>query len=413
MNTNKINQQLLFLFLSNFAILFTGMGLFPILPIYAAQFGANTEMVGMYMAITYISITAGTLLTGWLAARIQRKRLFLAAGLAGIPALLGMGLAVNFTQVVVLTGVVWFTGGIGLALVNVFAGLAVDSKKRGKAFSLLALASPVAALFGGFFVGRLVTWYGYPLMFIALAVVWVMWPVLAAWKIEENPGEPTTGKGPAVTARESQASNHLFAALLAGILLSAVTVSVGRLGISLMMKSQAFSLSAISSTSMASGLMAMPIIALTGSAADRWGHRRVLVLGYLVAAAGTLILIFANQLWHFWAAAVLLLVALNGNRSLAAATAAGVLTPDELAHKLPWTATANWMAGIIGYAATGFVIEAIGIRSLFSLAALFSLASALLVLAPTLTIRPLSLWQTAAHSLAGKLNPTSQPCQEG
>jgi MFS family permease len=380
-----MNRQLRFLFLSNFAILFTGMGLFPVLPLYAARFGASSSMIGLYMALTYVSITAGTILTGWLAGRVPRKHIFLAAGLAGLPALVALGQAVSFVQVIVLTGIVWFSGGVGLALVNVLTGLATDQKFRGRAYSLQALASPVSALAGGLAVGRLVEWRGYPLMFAVLAAVWAIWPVLAFWKIEYSASaDRPSDKGLAPATRLAAANGGLFSALLAGILLSAVTVSIGRLGLSLVMKAQSFPVRDITSTSFISGLVALPVIFLTGSAADRLGKQRVLVLGYLVAAAGTAMLIFAHQLWQFWVAAILLLVALNSNRSLATATAAELLAPAELARKLPWTATASWMAGVIGYAATGYAIEKYGVLLLFSLAAALSLVSALLIVAPTL-----------------------------
>src|SRR5512135_340585 len=47
------NTQLLYLFVSSFIILFVGMGLFPVLPVYAAEFGASRTVIGIYYALMY------------------------------------------------------------------------------------------------------------------------------------------------------------------------------------------------------------------------------------------------------------------------------------------------------------------------------------------------------------------------
>jgi hypothetical protein len=84
-------RQMLYLFGSIFIILFTGMGLFPILPLYAAQFGANPALTGIYLGVVYTAIAAGTLLTGWLAGRFSPRGLFIAGGALGVPALALLG----------------------------------------------------------------------------------------------------------------------------------------------------------------------------------------------------------------------------------------------------------------------------------------------------------------------------------
>jgi len=145
MKTNKLAA----LFLCNFAILFIGFGLFPLLPVHAAELGATPAQVGVYLAVTYIAITLGNLLTGWLSGRISRKALFVIAGLVGVPALFLLGQVTVLWQMIVLTSVVWFTGGIGLALVSVFVGLTASEANRGRWFGLIALTNPLGAVIGG------------------------------------------------------------------------------------------------------------------------------------------------------------------------------------------------------------------------------------------------------------------------
>ena len=147
------NKQILYLFFCSVIILFVGMGLFPVLPLYTAQFGATRSVVGLYFAVMYAANAADSLLAGWLAARFSHKRLFVAVQALGVPALALIGQAAALWQVVALMSIVWFCGGMGIALINALTGLHADGKRRGRSFSLISLALPLGALFGGATVG--------------------------------------------------------------------------------------------------------------------------------------------------------------------------------------------------------------------------------------------------------------------
>src|SRR5512143_3528695 len=115
--------QLIYLFVSSFTFLFVGMGLFPVLPVYATEFGASRAVIGLYYALVFASNAVGAMLTHRLARYLSRRGLFITIGLLGIPALIWLGRATALWQVIVLTAAVWFCGGVGLALVNIFTGL--------------------------------------------------------------------------------------------------------------------------------------------------------------------------------------------------------------------------------------------------------------------------------------------------
>lgn len=353
------NKRLVYIFLSNFAILFVGMGVFPLLPLYAAEFGAGPAEIGIYMAVTYISISVGTMLTSWLSERWSRRRTYLSAGVIGIPSLVLLGQASSLWQVVLLTSVVWFAGGIGLALANVYTGLYASKESRGKAFSLVSLASPVGAVIGGMLVGRIVEWQGYSLMFAMLAAVWSLWPLVAFLKLKDDPAGVSVKKK-SVAAVQVEQTGNVFMLILLGVLFSALTISVARLGLSLTMKAQHFTPSQISSATAIGGLVTIPVSLGIGTLSDRMGRKRFLMLSYIVAAFGALTLGFSNQLWHFWVASSLLLAARSSNGSLASALATDLLAPETLGRSLPWVHTMNWIASVIGFAGTGFGIEAFG-----------------------------------------------------
>lgn len=203
MRTLITNKQLLYLLFCSVVILFVGMGLFPLLPLYVAQFGSTPTVTGFYLAFIYATNAAGAMLTGWLAERLTHKGLFIAVGGLGMPALVLLGQATALWQVVVLTGIIWFSGGVGLALVNVLTGLYADATNRGAAFSLLFLAFPLGAVFGGATVGQLVAWQGYPLMFGVLGIVWSALPVIGLLGFKNQP-RSRPAPAPAVTGATGQ-----------------------------------------------------------------------------------------------------------------------------------------------------------------------------------------------------------------
>ena len=55
------HRQLVLLFICNCIPPFIGMGLFPLLPLYATQFGATRTAVGVYYAVVYAASLLGTL----------------------------------------------------------------------------------------------------------------------------------------------------------------------------------------------------------------------------------------------------------------------------------------------------------------------------------------------------------------
>lgn len=383
MDSQDARAQLRYLFFSNLVILFVGMGLFPLLPVYAGQFGATSTTVGIYMALTYVSITAGTALSSWLAERLTRKGLFVTAGLLGIPALVLMGQATELWHVVILTGIIWFSGGVGIALVSVLTGLYADKESRGRSFGLLSLTTPLGAVFGGTVVGRLVEWQGYELMFVVLALVWTAWPVIALLKVKDNAPAERYSKTPQNAAGSMQPARP-FHLLLVAALMSALTVSVGRLGLSLTMKANQFAPGAITGATVVGGLVTIPVVLGLGSLSDRAERKHLLALGYLLAAGGTLTLGVAGEMWHFWLAAALLLVALGTNQSIASAFATDYLAPEALSRGLPRLNTMNRVSGIVGFAGTGYMMDTLGATQVFLIAAAFSIvAASLLELLPS------------------------------
>jgi MFS transporter, DHA1 family, multidrug resistance protein len=367
-------RQFLTLFAGNFAVFFTGMGLMPLLPLYATTLGASPTLVGIYFALIFGANALGPVAVGWLSSRLPVRTLFLAAGISGVPALALLPAAATLRQAIALTAVVWFAGGISLTVVSIFVGLQTSEANRGRWFSRLAVAAPLGALFGSLVVGQIVARYGFAAAFFLLAAVWAILPTIGMWYLPPERETPTSGKaqrsraampGTGIPFRPGQA----FYLLLAACFVGALALNVGQLGTPLSMQALAFSTTAIASTATVSGLVTIPVVLFIGVLADRWGREKSLMAAYLLAAVGIGLLIVAGRLWHFWLAATLLMVAANASGATATALAADLLPPNMLSRGLPWIGVMGSGAGILSFAAAGAVIEYLGPTILFSVGA--------------------------------------------
>jgi MFS family permease len=368
-----MNKQLSALFLCNFAILFVGFGVFPLLPVYASRFDATPAMIGLYLALTYIAISLGNLLPGWLGRRVPQKVVFVGAGLLGVPALVLLGQAAAFWQVILLTAVVWFTGGVGIALVAVFTGRSAGPDQRGRWFGLIALTTPLGAVIGGSAVSWLVQARGYPLLFAVAGLVYALWPLVGLFLVrvpQSSEAAPRTAN-----TRSGTRPGRTFSLLILTTLLVAMTISVSRLGLSLSMQASLFPPAAIARTNVVGGLITIPFVLGLGLLSDRLGRKPLLAFACFLAAVSALLLTGAHALWQFWIVSAAVLVARSLSVSLASALATDLLAPEALGRALPQLSSMNWVAGVLGFAGSGYMIETFGAPSLYWIATLLSLAA--------------------------------------
>ena len=313
------NRQLLYLFLSRFIILFVGMGLFPLLPLYATEFGATPATIGYYFALMYVANTVGTMLTGRFTQWLTRRGAYVVVGALSVPALFLMGRVTAFWQLVVLSAIAWFSGGLNVSLVNVFTGLHADGKRRGASFSLMFLAMPLGSLFGGAIVGRLVDAYGFGVMFDFLTVVWIVVPLIGLLALEDRAQSPSGSNVRSSKDAPMAPLGRRFALLMAITFFSSLAIQAGRLGAPLSMQALNFTASEISTATAVGGLVTVPVALLLGALSDRLGRERFLTLSYLLTAVGAAALIGATHVWHFWLAVTLITVSLSTSGALASA----------------------------------------------------------------------------------------------
>jgi MFS family permease len=372
------NMQLLYLFASSFTILFVGMGLFPVLPVYATEFGATRTVIGIYYALMFAANAAGAMLTNRLAAVMTRKGLFVIVGVLGIPTLMLLGQASSLWQVMALSAIIWFCGGVGLALINVFTGQYASDNSRGKSFSLMFLAFPLGAVFGGTLVGKLVATAGYHTMFMVMGAIWAVLPAIGLFKLKVA-SEARAVRSTTTRQAPSTGLGSTFYRVLAMTFLAAIAINLGRLGTPLVMQAQGFTASEISSTATVSGLITIPVVLLIGALSDRLGRKTFLMLGYAAAGSGAVMLALSTELWMFWVAATLVLVALCANGALASALVADTLSAQGMERGLPWINAMNPIAGVLGFTGIGFLMDRFGQTPVFVIAVTVALLAAVLL----------------------------------
>ncbi len=374
------NKQLALLFTCYCIPPFIGMGLFPLLPLYATQFGATRTIVGMSYALMYAASLLGTLIIGWLGPRVPRKRVFIAGAALGVPAVALLGQATALWQVICLTALVWFCAATTLTLISVATAAATDSHNRGKAFTLLALAFPLDGLFGGMVTGYLVSRYSFPVMFLVLGAIWTALPIIGLLGFPEPHMAPPAGAPRGVEVRPDRAPGT-FRLLMLSSLVTVLGISISRLSIPLSMQELGFSAGAIASTATMSGLATIPMVITLGTLSDRLGHRCVLRLSPLLGIGGATMLILARELWQFQLGTSLLTLATAVNGSIGAALAAALLPPGAVERFLPRFHAMDSTASIIGFGCAGLMLDLLGGAGVYVVAATLA-ALALPLLGP-------------------------------
>lgn len=384
-------KQLRTLFLINLILYFTGSSLYPLLPLLDAGYGATPAVVGLHLALLSGSNAAGMALAGRAASRFALKHLFVASGLLGTAMLIWLATMSVLWALVAATAVLWFLGGAIYSQVTLLAGLVAEEGSRGRAFGLLVLASPLGAVLGGLAVGALIVHLGYGPAFLVMALLWLAIPLLVLLALKDKAAETvqTAGRSP----RRKAPLGRVFPLLVLTAILASGAAGVGQIGLNLTMQALAFTPSAISSTTVVSGLAAIPATFFAGALSDRVGRRRILVLNFALIAVVGLGLMRAALLWQFWLGAAPLLVASLVSNSVLAALATDLLPRPSLERGLPILMATMTVTGIPSSIGAGYLIQASGPATAFGVTAGLALAAlaALLLLSVLQRPAPLAL----------------------
>jgi MFS family permease len=378
-------QQLIALFLTNLVPYTIGQALLGLLPVYAVQLGMDEIGAGLYLSVAFGALAAATLSSGWLSNRFQqRKRMIILAGAVSIPATFLMGQVSSIALLTVLTMILWFAFGVMLTMLNILTGMYADPTSRGRIFGIMGTTIGLGAILGGFASGAIVDRWGFPALLTLAALGWLA-QVLAALFLEDR--KPVDSQNVLPEPAAAAPLGRTIWLLIAAHALALIGQFSSNLGRPLMMDAAGFDASAIASTFVVSGFVGLPLPFIIGWLSDRLGRNQLLMLAYLAMSLGVFVLIPAAHLWQFWLSMIFLSANIAG-LSVGLAYVNDLAAPAALATATARFSASPWIAGVIGFGATGFVMQALGLQMTFFLAALFPLVSVLLVFAISRQSRP-------------------------
>src|SRR5690554_5510171 len=120
-------KQLTALFVSHTIPYVVGNALLPLLPVYVQQLGGEPTVTGFYLGLAFAALAFGSLITGWLSGRFQRRKaMIILAAAINFPTIFLMGQVSSIELLSLLTALVWFNGGVATASVNILTGMYAD-----------------------------------------------------------------------------------------------------------------------------------------------------------------------------------------------------------------------------------------------------------------------------------------------
>lgn len=328
-----------------------GNGLLPILPSIAASLGADEFVTGVYLALSYVALAAGTVAAGFVSDRVgHRRALMIVAGLVSSPLILLISRASSLWQLAALTAATWCVAGMAVTLATIETGLLAGPHERGRFLGFLAAAPPLGSVLGGLGVGPLADAVGYQAMWIDLGLLVLLGPAFAALLRSEM--SPAAGSTPRPRARMTWTAPFLLL-FVCGIL-GAYGTFVGGLGRSFAMK-PSFSNAAITSTVAVSGLVALPVTLLMGTLSDRWGRLPFMGFCYAAGIAGLGVYSIATSLPDYWIAASLVAFISYVSTGVGAALVVDLVDRSSVGRGLAYFGATGWIGAIGAFAGGGYI----------------------------------------------------------
>ena len=354
--------------------------LLTLLPVYAVRLGADPALIGGYLAFAFAALTAGTIISGWLSNKFQRRKATLiVTSVLSIPATWLLSAAVSFWQLAVLTAIVFFLIGVGLGMITILAGLFAGETERGKVFGVLAINLSLGALIGGFLSGPIVERWGYAILFISAALFWIAQTLTALFLQDKPFVQPQQPQAEAASAPLAKSTlGAAFYLLFLANFFAFACGFIAILGRPLQMDKLGFSPSAISGVVAIGGAVSLPFPLLFGWLSDRMSRYRLVALCFLIGALGLVVLAMSTALWHFWVATILL-TAVGVSLGVSQALVIDLVPREALAVSLSRLGAAPTIGAVIGSPLTGYAIQTFGMTTTLIVGVALTLLAIVLV----------------------------------
>lgn len=374
-------KQITMLFLTSLMPWIVGNAVMALVPIYARQLGADDAATGLYLAISFAALAVGSLGSGWLSRRFQRRKAFIVgAALLSVPMALLMSQAQTLVALTAATSILWLFFGIATTMVNILTGLSASAQRRGLIFGIVGASAALGRTLGGLIAGPIVDRWDFPTLLVFTAGIYAAMLVVALLLEEKQPAAAPAAIKPATASGiRARASADSVIPLL--LIASTFTFFVSYLVVMtrpLAMQTHGFSASAISTVVAISGLVNLPLPFIMGWWSDRAGRRVALMVTYALPTLGAILLIPANLFWHFALAQALISVA-NISLPIGSALITDLVEPGRLSVTLARWSASMWIGAVAGFVGGGIVTQAFGLSMSFVVGAVMAALSVLLV----------------------------------
>lgn len=337
-----------------------------VMPVYVVRLGADAASTGLFLAFNFFGVTVGNILGGWLSDRTgQRKRLTLISYLLWIPSALLITQATTVAGVALTAGLMWLPGGIALSAMNSILALSADEKERGSVFGWVTLAGGLGGLIAGLIGGRIAEQWGFPVLFVMMAVGAGVMFIITITTIRDVVTTPertlqTENKSSATMITQASVGSLVYMLLVAN-LFARLGPTASDLGRPLVMLELKMDATAVSNAIAFSSAVTLPLPLILGWLSDRIGRKRLLILFYGIGALGVLLLMVASAPWHFWISAALSSV-INATNGVGQAYIADLSDAKTIGRSLSLFSSSNFIASMIGLGGAGYVMQGIGIN---------------------------------------------------
>jgi len=325
-----LKRDLWLLFALNIAIGFSAQFITPLFPLYLEGLGASEMEIGLVLSLASILATAMMIPSGLMMNRIGKKRtLLVSVGLAALPPLL-ISFLDDWRWVTPLYMI--FSASFSFFIVSRMAMISESATPRNRAtlFGVMNLAWPIGGLVAPTLSGFLVENFGWAPIFQVTTLIMAA-SLIPTLRLEEPAApievEQVTAKRPSILDREYLPFMtliflfHFLAGMMEGMIGTVLP---------LFLKNQIMiSESLIGLFFTASSILILVLQIPSGRLADRYGRKKVLVLGLLPIP----LLLGAWLFVDDWLVLLVLYAAMSGFRSMTWPSSLALLAdfiPSEL-----------------------------------------------------------------------------------
>jgi len=319
-------------------------GIYPVLPVMIADLGTSARDNGIFMAITYVSIAAGSYLTP----RILNyygsvSKLSMIVSLLTAISLVSMGMGMGYAGFLVATSFYWFFSGVQINIYSIIMSYISPPEHSGRNFGLLANTTLVGAVMGGFFLGPAIHYAGIFYSFVLFGTVTVVTRLLML-RPDFDVVYARHNAGPG-NFRISKKLWLLLITFNAGIMLS----FMGRFNLSIIMKEHHYLIDNISYVFAWGALIVFPLPYLFGLLSQRVSGKLLLVVSLASVTVAMGWLYAAATYLSFLSVSFLICIMTYCSRGVSQKIIYDMYPLSEQKHAQSVLSSANWVAAIIGF----------------------------------------------------------------